>query len=688
MKEEKQLTNERTITDWVNKITKWTLVSLVFLHPLIFNPFGYDKYILTKLVFLRLATLVLIIVWIAKAGQKNKIQLVRASLNLPILGLALATAISTGFSIHQLTGIYGKFNRYEGLLTILNYFLLYYFVLLHFSSKPEENNRLLIRALLLSASLVSIYGILQHFGFDFFQWSSQTIDPARSFSTLANPIFLGAFLSFAIPFFLIEIFRSESLAESLALSGSLALVGSCLVFTYSRAAWLGTALSIMIVIAYTYQTMWQKRRVLLQVTLAIIAVAAISSLPAKTSPAQTYSFVERASSTFEAKEESADQRFAIWNTCPAIIKTRPLVGSGPDTFGLFFPKYKSVKVARRLRQPGLVDKAHNDLLQTATTLGLLGLLFYLWFIIVFFWKGFVNLKRESTSPLRWLQIGALTATLSYLVQIQFSFSVIIVAPMFWLLVGVVASTWEHKTYTLKPTSPNIAKVIRYSSCLLLATIIIFILLNDTKAVVADTYANYGGKNILNGDYKKATTQLEQAVKLNPKEGIYHLFLGTAYSKIAGGTQAGSPTQAYWLSKAEKSFKDASRLNPLDETPYLTLGEFYLSFGELGNPLLLQKASLYFKKSLKLDPNNYQTHFNLGTVYAQQGIIGKAISEWEETVALNPSFSDAYYNLGQAFEEKGNLRKAEFYYKKTLQLKPSDWEARESLARVRKARGKK
>jgi O-antigen ligase len=102
----------------------------------------------------------------------------------------------------------------------------------------------------------------------------------------------------------------------------------------------------------------------------------------------------------------------------------------------------------------VVDRPHNDLLQQAIAAGAVGLAAYLWLwytVVRTTWRtararahGDHGLRRgdDRKSTLvdpRLLAAGLLGGFVAYLAQLQLSFSYVSVAPLFWLLVGLVAA---------------------------------------------------------------------------------------------------------------------------------------------------------------------------------------------------------------------------------------------------------
>ena len=126
-------------------------------------------------------------------------------------------------------------------------------------------------------------------------------------------------------------------------------------------------------------------------------------------------------------------RIEIWKMTLKVIEKKPLLGCGVDTLNRGLEKYASRENAMYYFDHGcIIDKAHNEYLQIAATMGIPALITYLLFIssivICNFKKSF---KYEENLIL-------LIVILSYLIQAFFNISVIGVAPIFWFVLGIAA----------------------------------------------------------------------------------------------------------------------------------------------------------------------------------------------------------------------------------------------------------
>src|SRR6202023_3133669 len=111
---------------------------------------------------------------------------------------------------------------------------------------------------------------------------------------------------------------------------------------------------------------------------------------------------------------------------------RPILGYGPDTFGLVYPQFQ-----RSNKNFVLWDRPHQDALGVAASQGMVGLLAYMWILVAVvraFWKG--RYQRGA--------VALFAGWVAYVVSIQADFSWIPTAIPFWLLVAAAIITWSTK----------------------------------------------------------------------------------------------------------------------------------------------------------------------------------------------------------------------------------------------------
>ena len=124
-------------------------------------------------------------------------------------------------------------------------------------------------------------------------------------------------------------------------------------------------------------------------------------------------------------------RIYIWRKTIEKIKDAPITGYGIDNFRLAFN-------SKLLDSHNLiVDKAHNDYLQKMLCEGIIsGVIFILFLLIIFF-----KLINKNLSPIYY---GLYLAFISYSVQAFFNISVTRVAPIYFIIIGLLIGKINDK----------------------------------------------------------------------------------------------------------------------------------------------------------------------------------------------------------------------------------------------------
>jgi Flp pilus assembly protein TadD len=87
----------------------------------------------------------------------------------------------------------------------------------------------------------------------------------------------------------------------------------------------------------------------------------------------------------------------------------------------------------------------------------------------------------------------------------------------------------------------------------------------------------------------------------------------------------------------------------------------------------------FRHALRVTPDNYVAHDNLGDALADQGKREAARAEFSAAMKLKPDYAHAYSNLAKLAYEEGKFDAAADWFRKALELHPDDSEAHANLA---------
>jgi len=192
--------------NFLQKIIPILFACLFFLVPLFFTSVNSELFEFNKTILLYLFTILITSTWITRMALQKKLVFERTFFDIPLVLFLASQILSTIFSIDPHTSIFGYYSRFNGsLLSTLCYLLLYWAFVSNCKAKDAHK---VIKVSLVSAAIVSLYGIFEHFGHSFscliFQgnfnvdcWIQRVQE--RVFATLGQPNWLAAYLIILIP---------------------------------------------------------------------------------------------------------------------------------------------------------------------------------------------------------------------------------------------------------------------------------------------------------------------------------------------------------------------------------------------------------------------------------------------------------------------------------------------------------
>ena len=141
---------------------------------------------------------------------------------------------------------------------------------------------------------------------------------------------------------------------------------------------------------------------------------------------------------FEGKEKLGSARGYIWSRSLPMLKDTWLIGNGPDTYAIEFPQDDLLAKWWAYDTPKMtVDKPHNLYLQIALNEGGLALVAFLVLVGAYIIDSFrLYALRSYYSSQEIMGIATALGVIGYLGAGIFNDSVISVAPIFWILLGV------------------------------------------------------------------------------------------------------------------------------------------------------------------------------------------------------------------------------------------------------------
>jgi len=539
----------------------------------------------------------------------------------------LLALISFALSIHRHTSLFGTYGRYEGLVTLVGYFIIFFIV-----SQIDwtRNNRLayFTNAFIATASLASLIGILEAVGFTFTSGLNIGISQTatRASSTFGNPVFLGIYLAMSLPLIFMEIINDNNrkLLRKAILYTSLLVVSSALLLSASRSAWLGVLIGIIVIIILSPPKI--RRLILINFLILNIIFSGFLVFTIRT-PGET-NISHRLVSLLKLGSEDL-ARVEMWKIGSRIIIDRPFFGSGPDTTGLIFPKYINKNYVLAAGSIRAENNIHNYPMELGITLGLPIVLILLSLIILILKNWF-----KQSSDVR--ALGLVGAVIAYIVAINFNPNTLAIGTAFWVMLGIISSVAAFKSNKRAMTINWNNKNIRFRQ-LLIGLVIISLMLSLLQIMVffaADYSFNNGDIYLGSGLFEQAYQSFQRAAELNPHVNDYWDYQEIALIKLR---QTGDVRVNQEISVLKKAIS----LNNYRWSNYIRLANAYIVASSYNNKTAyLIAAENALQKATALKPFSPISSYLQSYVFIERSQFNKGKQALNRSLELEPTYKPA------------------------------------------------
>jgi putative inorganic carbon (HCO3(-)) transporter len=440
--------------------------------PLIINPRAFDYWYRPKIESILALLVIAGIALFAKVLiQDSKLHWERNTLTIPILCYATAAVISTMFSINVGLSLLGDPLRVEGLGTVLIYQILVFLFINQVNTERLAGK--LFFCLIVCATLVSLYALFQYFFYNPTAHFIYKYFPSGKGvgSTIGNPNFLGKYLVLIIPIIFALCLGEDSKIKFVSLLLSFFFCFAALMATFTRASWLGVLCGIVVLLFLIGKNSLfggkKQRLVIIGIMVFLIVILFNNYSPSKglrkTTPSAkkvSGEVVQKAVASLDiSKGRGVVTRLYVWGKTFRLIKDKPWFGYGLETFQIAFDKYND-DYRKRFNDFIIVDRAHNNYIDTAFALGIIGLGAYCAIIISFLAYLFGLLKQTRNNARKLFYSGIFAGYCAYLINDFFIFSVVSVSPTFWALMGLTVAAGRIDMINMKRDETGLTGQVR------------------------------------------------------------------------------------------------------------------------------------------------------------------------------------------------------------------------------------
>jgi putative inorganic carbon (HCO3(-)) transporter len=366
--------------------------------------------------------IVIIILIITKIKQKKfKINIT----DILLILMLIFAVISTIFAYNVGLAVNGVNPRYEGIYAIT------YYLSLAYLSSYTKNKKLIINTIICTGTVQTIYAICQAYNlFGVIKYIHHKKIWVTGF--IFNPNFYATYVLLCLLYTIGLYYEEKKSINKILYIILIALFMVGLLMANTTSCAVGLIISYIYLLIYSIKK--KKYKKIIYITLIILTTTLLITKLGKTNLIHDLNktkneVTEISKGNYE--EQFGTKRIGLWKKTLKIVPKYLLHGIGLDNFGKVLDG-KAIYI-----KPWKYDKAHNEYLQILVTEGIFCLITYLIFYTILTTKGIKTSFKNNN-------IYLILPIIGYLVQAFFNISVIDVAPIFWIGIGLL--TERKKTF--------------------------------------------------------------------------------------------------------------------------------------------------------------------------------------------------------------------------------------------------
>ncbi len=578
---------------------------LFFGLPLFFVNISYQGIGFEKQYYFYLWTFVGIVSMIARGMMGGKIEIRRTSLDIPIGLVWIAFLISAIFSVDKYHSVFGFFGSpINGLIGVTALVFVYYLVVSYIS---KERIMIMWWAIIASGSIVTLWSFLATMrltGDSLLRYIPASL--TGSFSSLA--IFLGMMLPMLIMSFAIisgdvrSSKRAKIVVALLAIVTLLNVVTLSILFGYVKWFVIIAAIGLLLVFVISRSVQVSQKTIIITIGVFLILFGfKIWGQP----------IIMRTEIQSEASIPY-NLSFAIMKEA---IKDKPLIGSGPGTYGYDFSLYRP----KELNKVGQYDMRffadRGVFFESVSTVGIIGFVALALVVLTYVNTVIHAFVRSKDEEIKIVSIGLfISSIIALLYGLFWSFDgtiiiygLLIGALLIGILRGSLDATQDSKFTLSMSASPQHALSFAFLS-ILVAVGVIYGFVTLGKMFVADIYAGNALRARANSNFVASSTLFERAVRLNGQEGRYYTVI-SQYGLDLANVELAKPESERDAEAVKKYINGATgtasagkELMPNDVLANETKGFILENSGGYVQGALAMSMSAYQRAS-ELEPQN-------------------------------------------------------------------------------------
>ncbi len=353
-----------------------------------------------------------------------------------------------------------------------------------------------------------------------------------------------------------------------------------------------------------------------------------------------------------------------------VYSDAPLFGTGPDTFGNEWLKYRDAALNQTVFWNLDFSSGVGFIPTSFATTGLVGAAAWLLFAGLLLVLGLrMLLRRAPRDPyLRFASVVSFVGATYLFVSAVFDQPGAVMLALLFVFVGLFASLMRHAEQSHQwgivfSRAPRIGFVVVFTLTLLLLSSVAAAYALVERSVATSELAR-GLSALNNGNIAVAQSAAQSSISFAPMPETYLLEAEAANAQLGEITSsttmpAATAQQAFQatLSNGINAALTATQLAPNDYRGWVALGNLYAAAVPFKVSGAYASAKTAYAKAETLDPTNAQIPFAVAQLDIANKDLAAAQADLQKAIALKQNYTSAIFLLSQLEVQTGNVKDA-------------------------------
>lgn len=609
---------------------------------LVYNGFLFP-YITTKQIYFNIVIEVISIFWIVYLLKYPSERPRKTGIAMGLLAYFGVVLLSCFTGVDFNLSFWGDVERMLGFFHIVHFLVFYFIVITVF--KDWKDWKLLFIFSIMLAGVVSYYGIV-----------------GKAYSTIGNTAYVAGYMIFNMYFALILFFKEERKKMRWIYIAVLPLLFKAFLIASSAGATVGLGVSILVAL-FVYGLFGKNEKIRkLTFRIGIVAVFIIILVFSNRELIKDVPLL----SEITVEKNTFQTRLISWRAAMKDMPNHLFLGTGFGNYAITFDKFFAPNFYDFTRSETYFDRAHNNIIEIASTTGLLGLVAYL---SIFFAVGLSLMRAIKKKNIQLNDFVLIVAVLvGYFIQNLAVFDSLVTFIALMMVLGYVyfltnkrkqKNDFEVVVGDIKENNVNDKQYVNskneWSILALVGVVILAVVFEGNIGPIKMLRSTIDAQiAFAQGDPEGGYEHYKLALSHNTglDRDSKNTFVREAGSRINSLNALGEEKAKEIIEYALMLMQENIELNPLDSLNQLQYSQLLRSVAVYYINTDPSKALEYFKKadvavdeSIKASPGRIRIYYSKAQILLSSGNTEEAISVLKFAASLNENYYDSFCHLG-------------------------------------------